>query len=414
MKVRNGYACVAWVGCVAVWGPLLAQTPDQTYRLFNGGSVTGRLLNPEEQPRTEYALQTRWGTVTFSAAQVAGPVEKSEAELWYEANLPKEPLDVEGHLRMAEECAARGLEAQRVYHLEQVLRLAPDHPQARRELGYSRINDQWVRTDLWYRSRGYVRFKGSWKLPQEVMLAQEEEERKQIQKRWNDQIRLWRQWVLRVPERAQAAANQLRAIEDPAAAPVLIQLLNERNEPAALRRIYLEALAKLPGTAVTQELVKHALADPDAQVREDAARLLAQRADPNAVKLLIRSLKKFAGEVTPIEENVAVNQMARVLGVLKSPEAIPALIDVLVTRHKKTVSLGGGINPTFSSGGGGGLSLGNSSRTLVGDVENAAVRDALVVLSGGANFGFDSAAWRRWYEEQHKPLPTTFDLRRDP
>jgi HEAT repeat protein len=246
------------------------------------------------------------------------------------------------------------------------------------------------------------------------MLAQEEEERKQLLKRWNDQIRLWRQWVLRVPERAAAAANQLRAIDDPAAAPVLIQLLNERNEPPALRRIYLEALAKLPGAAITQELVKHALADADAQVREDAARWLAERGDPGAVMMLVRSLKKFAGEVTPIEENVAINQIARVLATLKSPEAIPVLIDVLVTRHKKAVSLGGGLNPTFSSGGGGGLSLGNASRTIVGDVENPAVRDALVALSGGANFGFDPAAWRRWYEEQYQPLPPTFDLRRDP
>lgn len=412
-RVYAFWGVCAWALAGSDW--LWGDAPQQAYRLFNGGTVVGELLNPDESPRRSYQFRTPWGTVTFSAAQVIGPVEKSEAERWYEENLPKEPLDIDGHMRMAQECAKRGLEALRVYHLEQVLKLDPNHAEARKAFGYSRINDQWVRTDLWYRARGYVRFQGGWKLPQEVLLAQEEEDRKEQQKKWGDRIRLWRQWVLRVPERAATGADQLRTIDDPAAMPVLIQLLNERNEPPALRRLYLEALARLPGSSATEELVKRALADPDAQVREDAVRLLVQRGDPLAVLRLVGLLKKFSGETTPVEENAALNRIAQVLGKLQSPEAIPALIGVLVTRHKKTVTIGGGgLSPTFSSGGPGGLSVGSSTRTVTGEVENPAVRDALVALSGGVNFGFDPNAWRQWYETQHQPLPTALDLRRDP
>jgi hypothetical protein len=388
---------------------------EQTFELFNGGRIVGELLNPDEEPRKSYQIQTAWGVVTLPAAHVVGTVEKSPAEKWYEENRPRGPLDVAGHLQLAAECAARGLRAQQVYHLEQVLKLDPNHEEARKALGYSRINGQWVRVDDWYRSLGYVRSEGGWRLPQEVLLAKEEAQRKEAQGQWNRTVRMWRQWLLKNPERAAEAAAKFRALDDPAAADALIRLLAERNEPPELRRLYLTALSNLPGTSITYELVKLALTDADSQIRESATQALVQRGDRAAVQKLISALEKYARETTPVEENVAVNRIASLLGKLGAPEATLPLIRVLVTRHKQTVSLGSGnLNPTFSSGGagGGGLTLGNSTKTVVGELQNPGVRDALISLHPGVNLGFDVQAWHAWFQQQN--APAVVDLRRDP
>lgn len=399
-----------WVAGRVGW----SHAEEQTFRLANGGQISGELLNPDESPRVSYQIKTPWGVVTLSASQVTGLVELSEAERWYQEHRPTGELDIQGHLKMAAECAARGLEAQRAYHLEQVLKLDPDHEDARKALGYTKVDGRWVRTDEWYRRRGYVRYQGSWRLPQEVMVLKEEAERQESQGKWNRQLRQWRQWIVKNHERAAEAVAGFRNLEDPAAAEVLIRMLAEPNEPVPLRRLYLEGLGRLPGAAVTYELVKRALSDPDAQIRETATEQLARRQDRAAVHILVGMLEKYAKDATPVKENVVVNRVAAVLGRLKAAEATLPLINVLVTKHKQTISQGGGnLNPTFSSGGGGGLTVGNTAKTIVGEIENPSVRDALIAIHGGAvNFGFDVRAWRAWFEQQR--MPVVLDLRRDP
>jgi hypothetical protein len=89
-----------------------------------------------------------------------------------------------------------------------------------------------------------------------------------------------------------------------------------------------------------------------------------------------------------------------------------------MTKHKFMISSGGGggeLNPTFTNdptqGGLGGFSMGNKPQIVVRELQNIAVRDALVSLTGGANFGFNKEAWKQWYGLQS--LPAQVNLRRD-
>ncbi len=389
----------------------------EIFELFNGGRVEGTLLNTDESPRKTYVIQTKAGQLTLTAAQVKGIAAKSEEEIWYETNLPRMPNDVAGHLTMAAECKSRKLEAQRVYHLEQVLKVEPDNETARRELGYSRLEGAWIKTDLWHRERGFVKDGGRWRLPQEVAMDKAAAERKEAEATWTKQIRIWRQWILKYPDRSAEAVAGFRAIDDPAAAAPLILLLKEKKEPAELRKLYIDVLGTLPGNGVSSTLTELALIDPDPLVRDRALDKLVQRNDRFAARLLIGVVTKFSEGTTPIEQNQLVNLAAAGLGRLKAEEATIPLINALVTRHKDSSGGGspGSLSPTFTqdpNSGAGGFSFGGGGpKSVTRELTNATVRDALIAIYPGINHGFNQNAWRLWYQQMRTPV--IVNLRRE-
>ena len=72
------------------------------------------------------------------------------------------PNDVEGRVELALELEQAGAStlAQRI--LESVLDLDPDHPAARRALGYVRCDDEWTTDEECHRRRGEVLYQGRW------------------------------------------------------------------------------------------------------------------------------------------------------------------------------------------------------------------------------------------------------------
>ena len=77
---------------------------------------------------------------------------------------------------LAQWCREHKLSAEREVHLRRVIELDPDHVEARRALGYSKIDGQWTTQEEAMTKRGYVRYKGQWKTPQEVEIAEEQAE----------------------------------------------------------------------------------------------------------------------------------------------------------------------------------------------------------------------------------------------
>jgi len=418
--MRWGSGPVLQITRFVVAGLLLATRPSfasaDVYQLFNGGKIEGDLLNPDESPRKTYVFRTKSGTVTLAANQVSGKVSKSADALWYDEHRGAFADDVSGQLAIAAECANRKLESQRVFHLEQVVKLDPENETARRQLGYVRLDGAWVKLDVWHRERGFVKSGGKWRLPQEVALEKAESERKDAEIQWTKQIRMWRQWIVKNAERAADGIAAIRAIEDPAAATPLIELLRDKKEPAELRKMYVDVLGKMPGAAVSSALTERALADPDPLVRDKALDQLVARDDKLAAQLLIGVVVKFSEGTTPTEQNTLLNLAAAGLGRLKAEQATVPLINALVTRHKEAVGGGGGnLNPTFTNdpnSGGGGLSFGSGGpKAVTRDVSNATVRDALIAIHSGVNHGFNKQAWRNWYEQMRAPV--VVDLRRD-
>jgi hypothetical protein len=374
------------------------------FHLTSGGRIEGRWLNPEEKPRESYLVRMRGGgTIKLADDQVSRVETTSAAEKEYRARLLKMPPTVEGHWEMAEFCRENGLEESRDFHLAAILKLDPDHEKARYGLGYSKVDGRWVQYDEYMRSRGYIKHRGRWRLPHEVVIEERQRKLEESQKKWREQLRMWRGWLGK--KRSLEAQRNIQDVKDWRAAPAVVELLDD----AELRKeklLWIEVLGKLPTHAAWSALVRYAVEDNDEAIREACISKLEVSGTRPAVSVLLRSLD--------VDNREQINRAAIALGRMGDKSAVPALIEHLVTEHKvvQQAPSGGGLGPigaTFGRNGGGGLSAGNSTKVIEVELFNPGVLGALVALTG-KQLGQTPDAWRQWYEETN--TPKSVDLRR--
>jgi hypothetical protein len=374
--------------------------------LKNGKRVRGQLLNPDQQPRIEYEIRLSSGdTKSLSAEEVLRFVPDSPAQRRYQQLLPRMPATAEGNWKMAEWCRKQALAKERTLHLEQVIQLDPNHEQARRALGHMFVDGNWTARDDLMQARGYVKHKGSWKLPHEIAIEQERQQAELAEKEWRRQLRLWWKQLAKNPE----AVENIRSISDPLAAAALADLLQDEND-RGLRHEFIEVLSRLDSPVAVTALVRVALWDRDQDTRQLCLERLPERGRSAAVTAFAAALASNNRQlVTAAGEGLAF---------LKEPEMIPQLIDALITKHKVIISEGnpGRIGTSFGSSsdgsfGGTGLSTGGGGpRVQVQTVQNRSVLEALLAVTDGVNFRYDQVAWRRWLAES--TAPEDLDLRR--
>lgn len=378
------------------------------FQLANGGQVVGKLLNPDQTPRENYLIEMSGGRIAIASEQVTKVVEASEAERWYHQWLPKMPPTVEGHWTMAEECRQRGLKKQREFHLEQIIKLAPNHKEARYGLGYSNVDGEWVQTDQWMRSQGYIRYRGAWRIPQDVAIEQARDKSEKEVKLWKNKIKMWRSWIARPRGKEQDAMDAIRRIKDWRASGALADIVRDEEAPYNLRQLCIKVLGNLQTGNGVSAFIDRAVSDPDPRIRDACVDELVKFG-------AVRASAAFAAELKS-KDNKKVNRAASALGQLDAADATLQLIDSLVTEHKFIITTGspGQMNLGFGSGpsgGGNSFSAGSSPKVVTKNLRNASVHAALVLINPGFNFGYDQEAWKDWYIKQHTPI--TANLRRD-
>jgi hypothetical protein len=327
---------------------------------------------------------------------------------WYQQWSPKVPNTVEGHWAMAEQCRLKNLQTQREYHLNQILQLDPDHQDARSQLGFSRVKEQWIKTDQWTQRQGYegyVRYRGAWRMPYDIALEKLRKEAKDSETEWIRKIQNWRIAILKARGNQQQAVAAIRAIENPAAAAGLIEIIENEKDPPDLRRLCIQVLGKLRTPRSIEVFVQRAMRDPDPNIRDACLDELKHFGTRQAV-WRFQTLLKSA-------DNKQVNRAGACLAVLKDPEATQSLIDALVTEHKYLHQPGGSpgqMNLGFGSGGAGGggtFGVGGRPKVISREHKNEGVLSALVSIWPGFNFGYDQEAWKAWLADQHDPKTTT-------
>lgn len=403
MSARAGI----WLVCSGICLGLCLGTSVSADVLYlqQGGRIEGDLLNPDESPRRTYELKTIQGVkLHIPSSQVERVVVKSESERRYEQFAMTLPDTPAAHWDAAERCAAANLGEQRTYHLEQVIRLDPEHEKARHALGYSRLEGKWARQDETMEKRGFVRDGGTWKYPQELEMDQLKEEAESHTVKWRKDLNRWRDWLFsRDPQKSAQGEQAFRTVRDPAAAPALIELLRRPKEPTPVRLMYLDVLAQFNTVDSLVTLVKVSLEDGDQKMREKALEYLAKSKSKQVVRQYMKMLKH--------EDNTVVRRAAVALERMGDAEATPALIDALITTHK-FVEGSAAMNPSFSKdGGGGGLSMGGGPKVVKKKLNNEPVLRALQALNPGTAYGYDQQKWRVWYASTHKPAPVA-SLRR--
>ena len=366
--------------------------------LKNGGRLEGELLNPDQSPRQNYVVRLGDNQqVTLDAGQVRQVRPKSESQRAYEQWLTKMPQTAEGNWKMADWCGRHKLREQEQLHLAEVIRLEPDHELARRRLGYIRLEGQWIKPEEHQREQGYQLHGGRYRVSQDIEAIQrrEEQERaeKELEKELARTIGRLRDEVRKGGSSGEAR-QQLMKFRQPLAVPALAEALAEEQD-RTFKAVCIDVLGQIEGPAAMGALVQGALDDPDQETRLQCVDQLQRRQDPRATDELVQALKS--------RNSRRINRAAVALGRLKDPWVIPYLIDVLRTKHVQQIqSNPGQIGASFSRDGSGGSGLGGlqlGGQTIRREYvqDNRAVLDALIALSGGANFLYDQARWRQWY-----------------
>jgi hypothetical protein len=372
--------------------------------LTSGGRVVGELVNRDENPRKQYIIDLEDGTrMTLDAAQVEQVQRPKAAVLEYEKIRADYPDTVAGQWALAEWCREKKLLTQRETHLKRIIELDPDHADARRMLGYTKIDGKWQRRDDLMKDRGYVYSKGKWMLPQEIEQQAEKAKHEAAAVEWAQKIARWRKML--GTKKEDEAKENLRQITDPAAVKPII--LGLKSDPSAdVRLLLVEVLRNLDTPEAERALAIDAIDDASEEVRLTCLDYLKTKKRPDVVAYFVGKLKA--------KDNLTVNLAGVALREMKDPSAIRPLIDALVTTHRiKVIQGGGDTSANFGKGpggGGGGLSVGNKPKFIQKDFANQAVLDALVAITG-QNFSWDQRAWIAWLSAQKQP--ESLDARRD-
>jgi hypothetical protein len=379
----------------------------EVFVLVGGGRLVGELVNRHEVPRRTYVIRTADGaTVTLDAPQVQKMLPQRPEEAEYDRIRPTYPDTAAAQWELAEWCRQHKLLAQREVHLSRVIELDPEHVEARRALGYTRVDGQWTTQDELMTKRGYVRYKGSWKTRQEVELLKNKRALEAAQQEWFQNLKRWRGWL--GTDRDEQARDNIQAIADPAATKALTMGLRDDANPG-VRLLMIGALAKIDTPDAAKALAIASLFDPVEEVRLTCLDHLQTKKRPEVVAYYIGKLRD--------KDNGVVNLAGFALGRMKDPSAVGPLIDALITVHKFKIEKPGGDQSMSSTFGGGpgqrgtGLSAGGRPTIISKSINNQAVLDALAALTG-KNFSFDKHAWKYWFAAQKNP-PDVINGRRD-
>lgn len=365
--------------------------------LKTGGRIEGTVLNPDEAPRREYVVKLdSGGRVTLAAEQISKFMPASEYQRRYRDLIKKMPATANGNWKMSVWCKDKGLKSERKFHLQEVIRLDPEHVSARRALGFSRLDGRWMTRQQFMEQRGMQMYEGRYRLPQEIAILKQQRATELSQKEWAQKIKRWRGWMGR--KRESEAFGNLQAIDDPNAAPALVQeLKNESDE--TLQRLYIQLLGRLHSGAATQAFIQLVLAPVSEDIRELILDQLEEHPGrDNAIDAFIRSLDS--------KNNVVIRRAGIGLQRLQAERAIRPLIDALVTTHKVLISNSnsGQVSTSFGNApgsSGGGFSFGGGGPKYREDaVNNREVLDALLPLADGVNFEYSTLYWLQWFSDR--------------
>jgi hypothetical protein len=401
--------------------------------LRSGGEIRGELQG-DGRSKTGgglVSIRTMSGaTVSVVSDDVQAVVRRRMIVEEYESRRRAIPDTLDAHWELAEWCRQNSLSKEREGHLRRVVELDEGHLAAHRALGHVRHNGKWMTHDQMMTSRGYVKYKGRYVLPQELELIQQDLRVSEAEKAWFRRVRMWHGWLDgERGERQSEGLALLRGIKDADAVPALAKSFRAvSNEEQRL--IYVEILSHIGGEKPLQPLIMQSLWDESLQVREASINGVRKNDVDKALPFYLRALKNGL--------NMVVNRAGTALGQLGNETAVPHLIDALVTRHSYTMLVPDSPTGIRSDGvmtdptqpvlppsvelmmAAGQLPYGVQVQQwsptpgrvkeipVEKDEENPAVLDALTLLTG-QNLGYDESAWRKWYNAQHnlKRFPST-------
>ena len=252
-------------------------------------------------------------------------------DIEYEKFNVRTPDAAEAQWELAEWCKQNKLTAQRKVHLQRVIALDPEHEEARRALGYQRVDGKWMTRDERMLKQGYVKYRGEWLTPEEVALREEKSGQSALEKEWIAKLAAWQAWLR--DNRAETARENILKINDPAAVRALSVALNDtrkQNPNPQARVLFIQVLGRLRTEAALGALAECSLFDDVEEVRLTCLDHLKKTKAPRVVDFYVGKLRS--------KDNVIINRAALGLKEMGDPSAVGPLIDALITEHMTKLS----------------------------------------------------------------------------
>ncbi|RME04318.1 MAG: CAP domain-containing protein [Planctomycetota bacterium] len=135
--------------------------------LQNNGRIEGEILEYGEEV---VVIKTKWGRVKIPHDQILKIVKAKNIQEVFQKKLKKiPPDDVDALYRLALWCKENKLEKQKIECLKKIIRIQPNHSDARRELGHKFYRGKWRTYREYMLLRGYVFYAGEWMTKEEYL-----------------------------------------------------------------------------------------------------------------------------------------------------------------------------------------------------------------------------------------------------
>lgn len=329
----------------AVFVVLMASTSELSadlIKLKNGGEIRGQIKS-QSGNKTDGTVTI----ITLSGAEIT--VDRKDTEFVtrrsvsiekYETRRKLTPDTADGNWELAEWCRNNNLRKQRATHLERVIELDPKHERAHRGLGHSLRNGKWMSRDDEMKAQGYVKYKGRYITPQELELLEKSASDRKAEQEWFKKIRVWHSWLSgRSNQRRETALKGLQSITDAHAIRGLGKFLgSDKNKQ--IRSMYVDILKNIIGDESIEPLILTSLSDPSLSIREAALAGIPEEKWEKAATVYATYLtNKF---------NLVVRRAAKALGEIGTKDAVPELIEALVTTHRYKVVVRGSAQNSYA------------------------------------------------------------------
>lgn len=152
--------------------------------LRNGGRLEGSVL--EEGDRVVLRLES--GTVKIPRQDVLRIDRRPAPYEEYQSRAAKAGQNARNHWDLALWCEQAGLPRSARVELEAVISLEPDHAEARRKLGYEKIDGSWLRGEALLTAKGMVKVDGRWVTSFQAAAIAEEKKKREEARRAAEQL----------------------------------------------------------------------------------------------------------------------------------------------------------------------------------------------------------------------------------
>jgi len=376
------------------------------FLLDGGGKIIGDLVNADRDENDHWIIRPyAGGQITLEASGVTDVDRQRPREIEYWKKRIASADTVADHLAMAQWCRENKLKREQKFHLQQVLEIDPDHADARRLLGYSRVDGTWMTRDEKMRSRGYVRDGNRWVLPQERDLREKRKNQKKIEREWHEKVKRYTKWM--DGGKRASGREHLLDIKDPNATSALIYYF-EKSQRQDKVEVLAQALANVGTPKAFEAIVNRTMSEANDDLCYFCLELLEEHKPPSAIPVYVEGLRS--------QDNGVVNRAARGLRFVGDSSVVRILINALVTQHKFKVGnqSPGAVSTSFGGAVGSkgtGFVSGGGPKIVAQNARNREVLAALRKITG-KDFDYDMGAWTNWYESQKPPAPK-INSRRD-